>query len=331
LTQQDVRLSEWRWQEQYSTDERLRARIETHERYSELREPWPDWVANQLPQPLAGPLLDAGAGNGAIFLAVAPRLQSGGRAVAFDLSPGMLAACRARAADAGLAATAFVNGTIEALPFADDTFGLAMANHMLYHVPDIPRAVAELRRVLRPGGLFVATTGSRDDYAEMLALHSEGVRAVGLPLDPGQDDSVITRFNLENGRDYIAPYFPEVELRKRETPCSSRPSRRSCASISPPGFTPAPAAPPTPACRPAAGTPWPNGWRRAPVPSSLAKGSSAWARRRARSSRGNRAGRLPLSCAVVMLNGVKHRVLSPTETWLFAALRVTSLWRSESE
>jgi SAM-dependent methyltransferase len=215
LTQQDVRLSEWRWQEQYSTDERLRARIETHERYSELREPWPAWVANQLPQPLAGPLLDAGAGNGAIFLAVAPRLQSGGRAVAFDLSPGMLAACRARAADAGLAATAFVNGTIEALPFADDAFGLAMANHMLYHVPDIPRAVAGLRRVLLPGGLFVATTGSRDDYAEMLALHSEGVRAVGLPLDPGQDDSVITRFNLENGRDYIAPYFPEVALRKR--------------------------------------------------------------------------------------------------------------------
>jgi SAM-dependent methyltransferase len=215
LTQQDVRLSEWLWLDQYSTDERLRARIETHERYSELREPWPAWVANQLPQPLAGPLLDAGAGNGAIFLAVAPRLQSGGRAVAFDLSPGMLAACRARAADAGLAATAFVNGTIEALPFADDTFGLAMANHMLYHVPDIPRAVAELRRVLRPGGLFVATTGSRDDYAEMLALHSEGVRAVGLPLDPGQDDSVITRFNLENGRDYIAPYFPEVALRKR--------------------------------------------------------------------------------------------------------------------
>jgi ubiquinone/menaquinone biosynthesis C-methylase UbiE len=216
LIPQDVRLSEWRWQEQYSTDERLRARIETHERYSELREPWPAWVANQLPQPVAGPLLDAGAGNGAIFLAVAPRLAGEDQAVAFDLSPGMLAACRARAADAGLAATAFVNGTIEALPFADDTFGLAMANHMLYHVPDIPRAVAGLRRVLRPGGLFIATTGSRDDYAEMLALHAEGVRATGLPLDPGQDDGVITRFNLENGRDYIAPYFPDVELRKRE-------------------------------------------------------------------------------------------------------------------
>jgi hypothetical protein len=75
--------------------------------------------------------------------------------------------------------------------------------------------VAGLRRVLRPGGLLVATTGSRDDYAEMLALHAEGVRAVGLPLDPGQADSVITRFNLENGRDYIAPYFPDVEVRRR--------------------------------------------------------------------------------------------------------------------
>jgi ubiquinone/menaquinone biosynthesis C-methylase UbiE len=216
LTQQDVRLSEWRWQEQYSTDERLRARIETHERYSELREPWPAWVANQLPHPLPGPLLDAGAGNGAIFLAVAPRIPAGSRAVAFDLSPGMLAACRTRAQAAGIAHAAFANGNIEALPFAGNTFGLAMANHMLYHVPDIPRAVAGLRRVLRPGGIFLATTGSRDDYAEMLALHGDGVRATGLPLDPRQDDGVITRFSLENGANYIAPYFPDVELRKRE-------------------------------------------------------------------------------------------------------------------
>jgi ubiquinone/menaquinone biosynthesis C-methylase UbiE len=216
LGEPDVRLSEWRWQEQYSTDERLRARIETHERYSELREPWPAWVANQLPQPVPGPLLDAGAGNGAIFLAVVPRLQATARAVAFDLSPGMLAACRARAADAGLGHKSFVNGTIESLPFADHIFGFAMANHMLYHVPDIPRAVAELRRVLRPGGVFLATTGSRDDYAEMMALHWDGVRATGLPLDPRQEDGVITRFSLENGAGYIAPYFPDVELRKRE-------------------------------------------------------------------------------------------------------------------
>src|SRR5690348_11100645 len=216
LTQQDVRLSEWRWQEQYSTDERLRARIETHERYSELREPWPAWVANQLPHPLPGPLLDAGAGNGAIFLAVAPRIPAGSRAVAFDLSPGMLAACRTRARAAGIAHAAFANGNIESLPFRDNTFGLAMANHMLYHVPDIPRAVAGLGRGLRPGGIFLAATGSPDDDTEMRALHWEGVRATGLPLDAQQDDGVMTRFSLENGRDYIAPYFPDVELRKRE-------------------------------------------------------------------------------------------------------------------
>jgi ubiquinone/menaquinone biosynthesis C-methylase UbiE len=216
LAEPDVRLSEWRWLDQYSTDERLRARIETHERYSALREPWPAWVANQLPALLPGPLLDAGAGNGAIFLAVEPRLPAGSRAVAFDLSPGMLAACRTRAADAGIAHTAFANGNIESLPFGDNTFGLAMANHMLYHVPDIPRAVAGLRRVLRPGGLFLATTGSPDDYAEMMALHWDGVRATGLPLDPGQDDGVMTRFSLENGANYIAPSFPDVELSKRE-------------------------------------------------------------------------------------------------------------------
>jgi ubiquinone/menaquinone biosynthesis C-methylase UbiE len=49
---------------------------------------------------------------------------------------------------------------VQALDLPDAAFDAVVANWMLYHVPDRPRALAEIRRVLRPGGtLFSATNG----------------------------------------------------------------------------------------------------------------------------------------------------------------------------
>ena len=46
----------------------------------------------------------------------------------------------------------------DALPFPDASFDVLTARHMLYHVPSVPAALAEFRRVLKPGGRFLATT-----------------------------------------------------------------------------------------------------------------------------------------------------------------------------
>ena len=43
---------------------------------------------------------------------------------------------------------------IQQIPYPDGSFDTAIANFMLYHVPDLPRAIGEVRRVLRPGGRF---------------------------------------------------------------------------------------------------------------------------------------------------------------------------------
>jgi ubiquinone/menaquinone biosynthesis C-methylase UbiE len=198
--------------EQYGTADRLQARIDVHARYSERQIDFYRTVLDKLDLAPGLTVLDIGCGNGGYHPKLAER---GVSAVALDRSFGMVETCHRQAVELGLPVR-LLQADAQALPFADASFDRAMANHMLYHVPNIPRAVAGLRRVLRPGGIFLATTGSPDDYAEMMALHWDGVRATGLPLDPQQDDGVMTRFSLENGRDYIAPYFPDVELRKRE-------------------------------------------------------------------------------------------------------------------
>ena len=72
-------------------------------------------------------------------------------------------------------------------PFAADSFAGVMANHMLYHVADQHGAVAEVRRVLAPGGAFVAVTNAIDHFAELTpaAGRGDGTATAGAGLASG--------------------------------------------------------------------------------------------------------------------------------------------------
>jgi SAM-dependent methyltransferase len=85
-----------------------------------------------------------------------------------------------------------------------------MARHMLYHVPDIDRAVAEAARVLVPGGAFLAVTNSAHTMAEYWALTEEtAVRFPGMRSPERR-----YRFSLENGASFLTPYFAHVETHR---------------------------------------------------------------------------------------------------------------------
>ncbi|MGH3233150.1 MAG: class I SAM-dependent methyltransferase [Streptosporangiaceae bacterium] len=93
-------------------------------------------------------VLDAGCGEGYMAREIARR---GARQVTgVDKSPALVAAARAASAD--LPAAHFSEADVVDLPFADDSFDLAIANHLLNDLPDIVSPVGELARVLRPGG-----------------------------------------------------------------------------------------------------------------------------------------------------------------------------------
>lgn len=93
-------------------------------------------------------VLDLGCGCGMDVLVAARLVGPGGRAVGIDLTPEMLAVARA-AADAS---AWWVEGSVEALPFADGAFDVVVSNGALNLVPDKAAAFAEARRVLAPGG-----------------------------------------------------------------------------------------------------------------------------------------------------------------------------------
>ena len=99
--------------------------------------------------------LDVATGTGNTALALA---EAGADVVGIDVSPAMLKMARSRVVIEGQAAR-FVEGKAEALPFEDASFDLVTARHAPHHFRDVPRFLAEVRRVLRPGGRYVMSDG----------------------------------------------------------------------------------------------------------------------------------------------------------------------------
>ena len=141
-------------------------------------------------------VLDVGCGNGAYEALLRERGHQG-TIVALDLSMGMVEAVPGALA---------VNGDVQALPFAGSSFDVVLAPHMLYHVPSVATAGHECRRVLRPGGVFVAVTNGEQNLRPYVELVEEAVGDGWRMRRPAED-----HFSLENGADQLRSAFASVE------------------------------------------------------------------------------------------------------------------------
>jgi len=97
-------------------------------------------------------ILDCGCGPGSIPIGLA-QWAPDGQTVGIDLGPEQLDGARALARDLGLKNVTFRQGDIFDLPFEDDSFDVVFSQTVLYHIANTEKALAEIKRVLRPGGL----------------------------------------------------------------------------------------------------------------------------------------------------------------------------------
>lgn len=141
-------------------------------------------------------VLEVGGGPGE--LSARMQRELGAEVSYLDIAPGMVALARERGVDAQV-------GDVQALPFADGTFDTVVAAWMLYHVPDLDRGLAEIARVLRPGGALVAVTNSARHVEELRQL-------IAYPPEVFE-----TMFNAENGEEKLRRHFAEVERLDLET------------------------------------------------------------------------------------------------------------------
>jgi ubiquinone/menaquinone biosynthesis C-methylase UbiE len=99
-------------------------------------------------------VLDLACGAGQLASVAAERVRPGGRVVATDLSPDMVAITQRRASRLGLDNLEAREMDAQALTFPDRSFDAATCRFGLMFCPDPVRAASEVRRVLRPGGRF---------------------------------------------------------------------------------------------------------------------------------------------------------------------------------
>jgi SAM-dependent methyltransferase len=188
---------------EYGTDDLLRLRKDIHDRFSMPQVDFAAWVLQRVQWRGDERVLDVGAGAGFYvdpLRALAPAAHYAG----VDHAPGMLVH------NPGGPALAVADAL--SLPFAPGRFDVVMANHMLYHVPDVDAALDEMKRVLRPGGLLITATNSANTMPEFTALFRRAVlllsnpgAATGPPLAP-----VHAAYALENGARRLARHFYAV-------------------------------------------------------------------------------------------------------------------------
>lgn len=189
-------------QHAYADDENFRIRHETHEQYTVPRVDFRAWALSRIEWRGDEQVLDVGCGPG-MYAASLREMLPDVRYYGLDFSAGMLAKHPLP--------RAVTVGDGQNLPFPDHHFDVVMANHMLYHVPDIERALEEFRRVLKPDGVLLAATNSVENMPQVRELFKRAIlvltapgKAVSIPLPNSH------LFTLESGTRQLSRHFYAV-------------------------------------------------------------------------------------------------------------------------
>jgi SAM-dependent methyltransferase len=151
--------------------------------------------------------LEVACGPGIVSRALAPRV---GSVQGVDLTPSMVEKARAEAEAAGVDGVEFSLGDATALDFDDGAFDGAITRFSLHHIPVPGRVLAEMARVVRPGGLVVVSDHLTDEDGDAAAWHGEVERlrdpSHWASLTPARIRELGAAAGLELDREEILPF-----------------------------------------------------------------------------------------------------------------------------
>jgi SAM-dependent methyltransferase len=196
--------------DQYKDASKLDARVQLHLLYSTNQYGWQQWCFDQYALPAEATVLELGCGPAHLWKTNRDRIPAGWVITLSDFSAGMLEQAKQNLGERA-ASFRFEIVDAQAIPFEANTFDAVIANHMLYHVPDRSQALAEMRRVLKPGGqVYLATNGLN---------HLRGLGQLEQRFDPAIDfgwGSASKSFSLDEGGAEVTPFFADVHVVRYE-------------------------------------------------------------------------------------------------------------------
>lgn len=183
---------------QYTGSDNLDIRILLHDKYSVNRQGFGNWLFLNYQIKPGQKILELGCGNGRLWVGKLDALPKDISLTLSDFSQTMLNAAKENLKDKNITYKVI---DIQQIPYPDESFDIVIANMMLYHVPDLDKALSEVKRVLKADGKFyTATLGERGITAFIR-------NALALPEGEGM------KFTLQNGNDILKRYFNNVEVK----------------------------------------------------------------------------------------------------------------------
>lgn len=192
---------------QYKNATNISARIRLHRDYSINKEGWFPWLFSNLHIKSGMKVLELGAGNGALWSQNLKKVPKGVTIVLSDISEGILADAKKEIGDRSQFQYAVFDA--QKIPFADNTFDLVIANHMLFYCNNIPKTLKEIRRVLKPGASLACSTYSKRHMREITDLVQNFNSNIVL-----SSTNLYERFGLDNGKQILNKFFENVTCEK---------------------------------------------------------------------------------------------------------------------
>ncbi|MBT5874712.1 MAG: class I SAM-dependent methyltransferase, partial [Candidatus Latescibacteria bacterium] len=190
--------------DQYRTSVHLNARIDLHDRFSTNPYDFSLWIFDQMTFPSNCHALEVGCGTGKLWFANQDRLPPDIQITLSDFSIGMVSETRSRLKDQ---ACNFAVCDAQNPPFSEGIFDVIVGNHMLYHMASPSGTIANLRRLLKPGGCLYAATNGEDHMQEIFSL---------IPTHMARRPirTMTEKFPLETGAQLLKKQFSDVRLVK---------------------------------------------------------------------------------------------------------------------
>ncbi|AGX42512.1 MerR family transcriptional regulator [Clostridium saccharobutylicum] len=191
--------------EQYKSDRNLNLRSNLHS-YNTNKVDWDIWCFNQIKFPKNAKVLELGCGPGKLWRKNKDNIDKNLNIILSDFSRNMLKIAKEKLKNVNHKFE-YKEINAEEIPYEDESFDVVIAQHMIYFVPNIEKALSEVNRVLKPGGMFYVTANSCESMAELNELSEAFEPNAGL-----SNNGFSARFDLEKGKPMLEKYFDNVSV-----------------------------------------------------------------------------------------------------------------------
>ncbi len=192
--------------EHYQNSTNLDIRISLHDRFSVNKQGWFPWLFSLVDFKDAGAVLEVGCGNGQMWKNEKTKELSGLKVVLSDISEGMLSDAEKNIEQVKGPDFSFQRFDCQNIPFSDKSFDRVIANHVLFYVGSLQKALEEIHRVMKDDGIFYCSAYGKEHMKEVTMLVQEFDPRISL-----SEVNLFDMFGLEGGEDVLKRYFADVK------------------------------------------------------------------------------------------------------------------------